>query len=110
MIDVADQTSTVDDFPKGIAQLAACINSDDTFASFRTFGRLHARILVQRQIELTALEKKIDDRDVADATDPILKYRLRGNEDYAGWDDTQRKNTNEASVKLIEYGRRKYLK
>jgi hypothetical protein len=74
------------------------------FANFRRFGRLSARIILHHQIALTELEKKIDDLDVADDTNPIMKFRLNGNEGYPGWDDTQRKLIDEATVRYTEYG------
>jgi hypothetical protein len=96
----------VDKFPKGMPQLAACINSDDVFAHFRRFGRLSALILLDRQIALTELEKKIDDLDEADDKDPIMQSRLDGHEGYKGWDNGKRKLIDEASVKYLEYGER----
>jgi hypothetical protein len=105
LIGVADQIGQVDDFPEGLPQLAACMNSDGVFTNVRRFGRLSNRILLHRQIDLTELEKKIDDLDIDDATNPTMMFRLRGHEGYSGWDDTQRKLIDEASVKYIEYGR-----
>lgn len=56
-------------------------------------------------IALTELEKKIDDLDIADAANPTMQFRLRGKEEYPGWDEAQRKLIEEASVKYTEYGR-----
>ena len=84
--------------------MAACMNSDDAFANFRRFGRLSTRILLHCQNDLTALEQKIDELDVADSTNPTMKYRLRGKEGYHGWDETQRKLIDEARMKYTEYG------
>jgi hypothetical protein len=94
---------TVKDFPKGYPQLAAFLNSDDNFAVFRRFGNLSARALVQLQVDLTELEKKLHDLDDADALDPVMSYRLRGFEDFEGWNSAQRDLISEIRVKLGEY-------
>jgi len=93
----------VDDFPQGLPRLAACMNSDGVFTNYRRFGRLSNRMLIHRMMDLTELEKKIDDLDIADAANPTMQFRLRGKEGYSGWDDTQRKLIDEACVKYSEY-------
>jgi hypothetical protein len=77
MLEVTDQV-IVHQYETGIPRLAAFINSSDHNAIFRRFGRLSARVLVQRQMELTALETTLDKLDKADALDPVMKKRLRG--------------------------------
>jgi hypothetical protein len=80
----------VDDHPEGFAQLASFLNSDDNFAVFRRFGRLSARALIQLQIDLTDLEKTLDELDKKDNADEVLVWRLRGCDDFEGWNPDQR--------------------
>jgi hypothetical protein len=79
-------------------------NSNESFAIFRKFGQLSSRILLQRQIELTELEKDLNELDAADAADPNRLYRLRGAHHKDGWDTAQRDLLSQVAVKLGEYG------
>ncbi|PMD60231.1 uncharacterized protein K444DRAFT_722306 [Hyaloscypha bicolor E] len=81
----------VDDYPEGYPQLAAFANSCDTFASVRRFGRLSYRLLAHLQNDLIDMEKVLDKLDKKDAADNTMEKRLRGYENYNGWDDEQRK-------------------
>jgi hypothetical protein len=94
----------VDDYPEGYPQLAAFMNSDDTFANVRRFGRLSSRLLLHLQNELTALEKQLDDLDKSDAANQVLEKRLRGYENYSGWTDEQTKLLNQIQAKYSQYG------
>jgi len=96
-------TGTVEDFPEGYPQLAAIIQSDNTFASFRQFGRLSTRILLQLQNELTEIESQVDQLDASDAQDETMKYRVRGSENYVGWDTVQQDLVKRARIKWHEY-------
>jgi hypothetical protein len=49
--------------PEGLPQLASFMNSNDSFAVYRRFGQLSARVLIQLEIDLTELEKKLYDLD-----------------------------------------------
>ncbi|KAF2028209.1 hypothetical protein EK21DRAFT_114124 [Setomelanomma holmii] len=53
------KTRRINDHPKGYPNLAAFLDSDDGFAVYRRFGYLQARILLQKQAELTALEEAL---------------------------------------------------
>jgi hypothetical protein len=94
----------VDDYPEGYPQLAAFMNSDDTFANVRRFGRLSSRLLLHLQNELTALEKRLDDLDNSDAANAVLEKRLRGYEHFSGWTDEQTKLLNDIQEKYSQYG------
>lgn len=61
----------VEQFPHGYPRLSAYVNSDRDFVTFRYFGRLHARILLQKQDELSELEERLD---VLDANEPMKHY------------------------------------
>lgn len=95
----------MDDYIEGLPQLSAFINSDDTFANFRRFGLLSARILVQLQIDLTELEKKLHEIDAADAASPTMKFRLNGYENFNGWNTEQSELVSKIREKWCQYGR-----
>lgn len=91
------------------------MNSDDNWAVFRRFGYLSTRALLQLQIELTDIEKEVEDLDNKDAADPILEKRLRGFRVRTGagggsgpsensqWDDAHLQLLLKAKIKLCEY-------
>ena len=81
------------------------MNSDETFAIVRRFGRMSSRVLLHLQNDLTKLEKELDDLDKEDAEDPTRQHRLRGFEDYEGWDTTQRMLLSRIREKYCEYGK-----
>ena len=71
-------TIIVDDFDQGYPNCAALLNSDESFAIVRKFGRLNRRVLLHYEIKLTDMEKRLDELDRKDAADPKLKLRLGG--------------------------------
>jgi hypothetical protein len=93
----------VETHPEGLPQLAAFLNSNDNFAVFRRFGQLSARILIQLQIDLNELEKKLYELDDQDAADGVMQSRLRGYEGFPGWTSAQRDLLSEIYTKLSEY-------
>ncbi|KAH8779611.1 hypothetical protein BGZ57DRAFT_313481 [Hyaloscypha finlandica] len=93
----------VDDYPEGYPQLAAFANSCDTFANVRRFGRLSYRLLAHLQNDLIDMEKVLDKLDKKDAADKTMKKRLRGYENYNGWDDEQRKLVAKISTTYSQY-------
>jgi hypothetical protein len=94
----------VDSFPKGYPQLSAFANSCDSFANFRRFGRLSYRLLAQYQNDLTLLEKELDALDRKDSKDKTMEKRLRGYENFKGWDDEQRKLVSKIAETYSLYG------
>ncbi|KAM3066729.1 hypothetical protein ACMFMG_011932 [Clarireedia jacksonii] len=72
----------VHDFPEGFPQLAALMNSNDSFALYRRFGRLSDRLLLHLQLKLTRLEKEIDEIDKDDGKHPELRKRNYGYEGF----------------------------
>ncbi|KAL5317200.1 hypothetical protein ACEPPN_014295 [Leptodophora sp. 'Broadleaf-Isolate-01'] len=93
----------VDDFEEGYPQLAAFVDSNDTFANYRRFGRLSARLLLHLQNDLNNLEKKLDALDKQYAQDERMKYRLRGFEISDGRDDKCQKLCADIQKKYMEY-------
>ncbi|TVY15252.1 hypothetical protein LARI1_G008861, partial [Lachnellula arida] len=89
--------------PEGLAQLACFMNSNDDWAIFRRFGYLSTRTLNQLQIELTDLEKELNDLDDKDAADPLMKKRLRGYEGFGGWNNSQLELLSRIRQKLSEF-------
>ena len=101
---LANTSNTVDDYPEGYPQLAAIANSCDTFANVRRFGRLSYRLLAHLQNDLIDMEKVLDKLDKKDAADNTMEKRLRGYENYNGWDDEQRKLVSKISTAYSQYG------
>ncbi|RDL37021.1 uncharacterized protein BP5553_04454 [Venustampulla echinocandica] len=93
----------VECFPKGYPQFAAFMGSDDSFANYRQFSRLSARILLHLQNELTELEKELDALDMKDAADPIMRNRLYGLDDFPGCDSAQKDLMSAIKKKYIEF-------
>ncbi|KAF5008705.1 hypothetical protein FDECE_5032 [Fusarium decemcellulare] len=67
---------------------------------FRTFSRLHARVLLHKQDELAQLEQRLDRLDQADLQ--FDAYRLLTNR-YGSGDEERRILLREIEVKLNEY-------
>ncbi|KAE9380007.1 hypothetical protein N431DRAFT_361280 [Stipitochalara longipes BDJ] len=93
----------VDNYPEGYPQLAAFANSCDTFANVRRFGRLSYRLLAHLQNDLIEMEKTLDGLDKKDATDKTMEHRLRGYENYNGWNDEQRNLVSKISATYAQY-------
>lgn len=56
----------VEDIPDGFPNVAAFADSDESFAIYRRFGYLQARVLLDRQEELSSLEEQLDALDKDD--------------------------------------------
>ncbi|KAK0707026.1 hypothetical protein B0T26DRAFT_790743 [Lasiosphaeria miniovina] len=63
--------------PPGYPSLAAFLGSDRDFAMFRSFRRLHARVLLHKQDELAQLEQRLDGLD--DTESKTSPYSLTTN-------------------------------
>ena len=66
----------VEQFPEGFPQAAAMLNADPNYAIFRRFSRVHCRVLLQDQAELTRLEKKLHEYDQRISKNEHAKYIL----------------------------------
>jgi hypothetical protein len=66
------------DFPRGYPLQAAFQSSEPSFSIYRTFGYLHARVILQLQDELRALEDALIELDADDkySDDPRQRARL----------------------------------
>ncbi|KAK0703255.1 hypothetical protein B0T26DRAFT_680959 [Lasiosphaeria miniovina] len=69
--------SQVEAFPPGYPSLAAFLGNDRDFAMFRSFRRLHARVLLRKQDELAQLQQRLDGLD--DAENKPSPYSLTTN-------------------------------
>ena len=99
--------STVEDYPKGWPQLAAFLNSDDSFGIFRRFGQSHCRVLVQLQAEITILEEELRDLDKFDSREgSSTLWRLKRLDCQNGEEKIQKEKIDRLRVKLLEYGKR----
>jgi hypothetical protein len=94
----------VDDFPKGFPRLSALVSSDNDFTIFRGFKRLHARILLQLEVEISELLKALDKLDKEDYADRAMRYRLTKTKHDKNWDSTQHDLLGQLREKLKEYG------
>lgn len=52
--------------PRGYPNLAAFLDSDESFTLYRRFGYLQARLLLDKQDEMRKLEEKLDEMDKED--------------------------------------------
>lgn len=90
--------------------MAAYQNSCDNTAMVRRFGTTRFRILLHLQVEITELEKQLDELDLSDSntgpdSETDYRYRLRINEWHEGWDRKQKDLIQTLKEKLSEYGR-----
>ncbi len=100
----ADKIVTVDEYPKGFPRLSAFVSSDDDFLMVRSFSRCHNRLLLHLQVEITELEKALDDLDKKDEADPAMKYRRISTKHKENEDTGLATLMSELKDKLREYG------
>jgi len=69
----------VDDFPEGFPRLGYLQSSNQSFAIYRVFRYLSARVLVHKEGEMNDLEKQLAEQDSADEKSDLTerKNRLR---------------------------------
>ena len=67
----------MEDSPRGFPYVASYLDSDDTFAIFRRFGWVHARLLLNKQDELRALESELRAMDKLDGDNASSKKYLQ---------------------------------
>jgi hypothetical protein len=98
----------VEDYPEGYPRFAAYINSDVDTVLFRRFGTLHARALLYKEVELTALETKLKQMDKKDSESAEDSWKV-GHSIHLdnGAMNEERKELMELIVRrLEEYGKR----
>lgn len=93
----------LDEYPEGFPQLAALISCSDSLAMHRSFKYCHNRILLQLEVQITELEKKLYKLDKEDAADPDREHRLKWTEHENGWDTAQEELIGELTSKLMKY-------
>jgi len=80
------------------------MNSDRDFITFRYFGRLHTRILLQKQDEIIELEERLDELDKNETMEHYLRSRRYDR-------NTVRQDIlREAELKLEEYSNNPYMR
>ena len=77
MLSRTDAVFLVDDFPQGFPRLAYLQSSNKSFAIYRTFRYLCARVLLHKQVELNDLEKQLTEQDDADRKSDLEERRDR---------------------------------
>lgn len=93
----------VESFPQGFPRLASLVSCDDSLAMHRGFKRLHNRLLLQLEAEITELEKDLDKLDKEDA-EAATNYRLMSTKHEEDWDASQVQLFDKIKSKLKEYG------
>jgi len=93
----------VEDFEDGIPQLSRLMDSDKNFFVVRLFGPYAARILLQRELQLNTLIKRLCKLDREDAADITRQYRLCTTTFSEQGDPAQTELLREIEVKLGEY-------
>jgi hypothetical protein len=101
-------TSSVEVFPRGFPRVAALQSSDDDLMIFRGFRKLHVRLMLQLEVEITVLEEALDKLDKEDDANPEMRYRLGKTKHEEGWSTTQRDLIDQIGEKLNKYGRITY--
>ena len=94
----------VDEYPEGFPQLAALISCDNDLAMHRGFKNIHNRILLHLEVQITVLEKELNDLDRRDSADPEREHRLRWTEHEEGWNTDKLELLDKLALKLKEYG------
>jgi hypothetical protein len=100
---VTDISLLVHSFPSGFPRAAAFINNTNNFTMFRRFGRVHCRLLLQLQAEITVLERKLDALDMRD-NQTGKTYRLKRCSWDPDWNPEQKNLLDELREKVTEYG------
>lgn len=99
--------ATVDDYPSGYPQLAAFVNSDDSFLIARKYGFLRARVLLNRQDELSVLEKNLTALDEDDHQHRRWALRSRRLDEQSDHDPVYSRKVlmDKIDDKLKQYGK-----
>ncbi|CZR65251.1 uncharacterized protein PAC_15151 [Phialocephala subalpina] len=90
------------DHPKGFPQLASFVSSCDDFSIYRSFRRVHERLILELMVELTDLEKQLDKLDRDDANNPATLPRLH-ELDPEGEASPKKKLIKEMAEKVTKY-------
>ncbi|KAF1813340.1 hypothetical protein P152DRAFT_395521 [Eremomyces bilateralis CBS 781.70] len=102
-------TRSLEDCPNGYPRLAAFLASEPNFSLYRGFGYLHARVLLELQSEIVALEQELDDIDeIHSETDGSNRRLISRGADVAAADREKEERTRQdilrdIRTKLVEY-------
>ncbi|KAH7308753.1 hypothetical protein BKA65DRAFT_172882 [Rhexocercosporidium sp. MPI-PUGE-AT-0058] len=87
----------------GFPRLAKYMSTNEEYQVFRGFASSHIRLLLRYEVEITELEKRLEQLDEEDIANPDMTYRLR-NTIHGPKCDTKRKELEyELEVKLLKY-------
>jgi hypothetical protein len=93
---------------EGYLHLAAFLDSDESFKMNRQFSFIHARILLQKQDELSVMKQELDEMDQRDDSDEDAQVSQCEEEGEARTDlrpDTRQSLLNRIKEKLLKYGK-----
>ena len=103
---------SVQDYPRGFPKLACFLDSDDSFMTYRRFGQVFSRLLLNKQSEIREIEGTLLAMDKMDAKSGNEKYLMsrtadaeRDGESVPGsWPETRTHLLERLEKKALEYG------
>ena len=104
-------TSVVQDYPRGFPRLACFLDSDDAFMTYRRFGLVFSRLILNKQDEIQEIERTLLAMDRMDeATDE--GYLMSRTADVSretdsippSWSETRPQLLERLEKKALEYG------
>ena len=103
-------TSQVQDYPRGFPRLACFLDSDDAFMTYRRFGLVFSRLLLNKQDEIREIEATLLAMDRTDERDGNEGYLMSRTEDVGraanppSWPETRPQLLERLEKKALEYG------
>ncbi len=100
------------DYPRGFPRLACFLDSDDAFMTYRRFGLVFSRLLLNKQDEIQELEGillAMDRMDVKGGNEGYLMSRTAdvsrdGDSVPPSWSETRPQLLERLEKKALEYG------
>ena len=102
-------TSPVQDHPRGFPKLACFLDSDDAFMTYRRFGLVFSRLLLNKQDEIQELEGTLLAMDRSDTADGNGEYLMSRSQDVSRDRDSIPRSWPESRPQLLERLERKAL-
>src|SRR2546430_13578898 len=91
--------------PLGYPLMARFMDSDDNYMTYRRFGNVQARLLLEAQDDVRILEEQLENLDEDETVDEEKRKALCSRELYgANWSETRRNLMNSLKAAYTEYG------
>jgi hypothetical protein len=85
--------------------MARFMDSDDNYMTYRRFGNVQARLLLEAQDDVRILEEQLENLDEDETVDEEKRKALCSRELYgANWSETRRNLMNSLKAAYTEYG------